>query len=443
MQQSRCETSFKVFPSNLKGSIEIPSSKSQTMRAIIFAALAKGKSTIYNYLPSDDTICLIKAIEQMGAKVIVYTDKLEIFGTSSKINLKENSKIFANNSGIILRFLSALFALSEKEFIIYGDASTNKRILHPLINGLLQKGAKVQFLEKFNQAPLKIKGPVLENDNNICIDGSDSQPISALLIMSAFLKSETTIFVKNPSEKAFIDLTLSWFDRLKIKYERISYNVFKILGNSKFLGFEYFVPTDFSTIAFPIAAALVTDSKIILKNIKFDPFQKDSKIIEILQKANANISIIQNTLTIFPSYELKGFSIDVSNMIDALPILCVIGSKAKGETHLYNAKMAKFKESNRIDTIYNELLKLGVKIEKTENGLKIYESKLSNDKNVTLNSYNDHRIALSLIVAGLMLKDKSVTIKNTNCIKKTYFCFYDDFTKKLGAKIAQLQIDQF
>jgi 3-phosphoshikimate 1-carboxyvinyltransferase len=410
---------YIVNKSSLLGSLKIPSSKSQTMRAIIFASLATGKSTIYNYLDSPDTIAAIDAIKAYGARATIFKDKLEIIGTSGKVNInKEN--IYVNNSGILLRFITAILSLGKKRVKIFGDDSVNNRDMSPLMDALSQLNAKISSNK--NKAPIFIQGPI-EPSNIKNISGIDSQPISALLIATSFLEKSTEIFVKNPGEKPWIDLTMSWLSKLNIKYVTKDHSYYKIFGNSSYNGFEYTVPSDLSTIAFPIASALITNSTLTIDNIDFDDKQGDGKLIDALIKMGANIEIKKNQIIVHKNSNLQGMTIDINDYIDCITILAVIGCFANGKTQIINAHVARKKECDRISCICRELKKMNANIEETANGLIIYKSSLTGNN---LNSYSDHRMALSLIIAALNANGES-TIDNIDCIKKTYPTFLEDF----------------
>jgi len=335
-----------------------------------------------------------------------------------KCYLTSKSKIIdSENSGIVFRFISALIALLDTPISITGDLSIKKnRVISPLIKGLKQLKVSIN-----KTVPLTIKGPMIPN--KIYISGKDSQPISALLIATSFSKGkETEIFVKNSGEKPWIDLTLSWFNFLNIKYEKKEYFYYKTFSNTKINGFEKIIESDFSSIYYPIIYALINNLNATI-NIDFSSLGGDKKLISILQEMNANIDIKKDKILIRKGSKLKNKKIDVNDFIDALPILSVLGCFIDGETILYNAAIAKKKESNRINAMYTELKKMGANIKKKKDGLIIKKSFL---KGAHLYSHKDHRITMSLIIAALSAKKDSF-IENTSSIKKSYPHFLKDF----------------
>jgi 3-phosphoshikimate 1-carboxyvinyltransferase len=419
---------YHLNPSTLSGSVRIPPSKSHTLRAILFASLAEGESHIHGYLPSPDTQAMIKACQQLGAYIEPSPTTLNIKGTAGKPNLP-NDVIDAGNSGQVLRFIAAIAGLINGHVVITGDASIRfNRPISPLMKGLSDLGATCISTKGDDHAPVIIKGPTTPGTAHL--DGADSQPVSALLIASAFMEGTTTIKVNNAGEKPWIDLTLAWLDRLAIDYEHDNYTHYKIHGGNTIQAFEYTVPGDFSAMAYPLAAALITQSNITIGNIDMTDAQGDKKIIQTLQNMGAHIITHENQLDITPSNPLQGATIDVNDFIDALPILAVIACYTQKTTTLYNAAIARKKESDRLATITQELRKMGANITEKSDTLIITPAPLHGAK---LAAHNDHRIAMSLAVAALGAQGPS-TIDGCQCIAKSYPNFCEDMNA-LGANI--------
>jgi 3-phosphoshikimate 1-carboxyvinyltransferase len=382
--------------------------------------MAEGRSQIFNYLHSPDTDAMIKAMRQFGAR-IEKDSVLQIEGVAGQLKPLPRT-IECGNSGQVLRFVGALAALCASETIFTGDESIqSRRPVGPLIGALKQLGAEAA-------APLKVRGPL--KGGSAALDGQDSQPISALLIASAFAPHQIEIEVTNPGETPWIDLTLDWFKWLNIPFMNRGHSWYRMEGNATIKSFRYIVPGDFSTAAFPIAAALLTHSELTLQNIDMNDIQGDKAIIPILQEMGAVFEIEGKTLTVKKSPRLNGMRIDVNRLIDALPILAVIGCFAEGRTELFNGKIARLKESDRIHAIATELKKMGAQIEETEEGLIIESAPLHGAE---LMSYRDHRIALSLSVAAMAAKGESV-IHGMEAADKTYPGFVREF-QSIGAQI--------
>jgi 3-phosphoshikimate 1-carboxyvinyltransferase len=422
--------SFEVYPSILRGTVIIPSSKSHTLRAIYFAALAQGTSRIEQYLLSPDTMAMIEAVRLLGVQVKIDETSLEICGCGGKPQPPKDV-IQCGNSGQVLRFIGALAGLMPHPTLLTGDASIReKRPVKPLLEGLTQLGAMAVSSLDNGYAPLLIKGPLTRTTARI--DGEDSQPVSGLLMAGAFAPHPIELHVNNPGEKPWIDLTLHWFKKLGIPFHCSDYTYYRMEGNAVVKNFTYQVPGDFSSAAFPIAAAILTNSELTLQNIDMDDCQGDKAIIPLLEKMGVRfvIDASRHTLTVKAGSKLKGMRIDINDFVDALPILAVIGCFAEGQTEIVNAAIARHKESDRIHSIAKELKKMGANIEEKPDGLVIQGSTL---KGAELNTYHDHRMAMALTIAAFAAKTASKII-DVKCIAKTYPSFYEDF-KALGANI--------
>ncbi len=423
---------YRIRKSTLSGFVDIPPSKSHTLRALLFGMMGKGKTIVRRYLQSPDSIAMVEAIKNFGAKVDMFPDSVEITGLSGQLRAAEDV-IYAGNSGQVLRFMGALAAMLPTYTIVTGDYSIrHQRPIKPLLDGLQSLGvfAKSTRLDGF--APMIIKGPLRGGKTKM--DGQDSQPVSGILIASSFADRPTDVYVQNPGEKAWIELTLSWLNRLGFSCEHREYTHYYVPGGMSFSGFDYTVPGDFSSLAFLLGAALITDSELTLGNVDILDSQGDKKIIDILVEMGAHITIDQSKkqINIRKGSQLKGTCIDINDCIDALTILAVIGCYAEGKTEIRNGATARHKECDRIHSITKELKKMGADIQEKEDGLLIYPSSL---KGSNLATYDDHRMAMSLSVAALGAKGETI-VANTACVSKTYPNFATDF-RKLGANLKE------
>jgi len=373
---------------------------------------------------------MIEACRRLGSTISVHESHLAITGAGGCINTIDDV-IDAGNSGIVLRFVSALMALSRNYGVITGDMSIrHQRDMQPLLLALQQLGTHAISTKNDGYAPIIIRGPLKAGIARL--KGNDSQHVSALLIAASCVKGTTEIYVDEPGEKPWIALTLCWLKKMGIEYENNEYRHLKVHGKGTFPGFDYTVPGDFSSAAFPIAGALITGSEITLNNIDMDDPQGDKQLILTLQEMGANIHINANakTLEIKSGASLHGRRLDINDYIDALPILAVIACFCKGETHITNAAIARGKESNRIQAIASELTKMGARIQELPDGLIVQESKL---QGASLHSHNDHRIAMALMCAALGATGTTY-IDNTECVAKAYPDIAADF-KRMGAAV--------
>lgn len=424
---------YQVKASQLQGNIVIPPSKSHTLRAILFATLADGQSVIRNYLPSPDTQAMIHACRLLGAEISVQPERLAINGVAGKPKTPAEV-VDAGNSGQVLRFIGAVAALTPGYTVITGDHSIrHNRPVRPLLDGLSGLGVFAISTRGDAHAPIIIRGPL--SGGVTTLNGEDSQPVSGLLIAAAFAASPTTIHVVNPGEKPWVDLTLAWFQRLDISYQQFAHSRYVIAGNARYAGFDYTVPGDFSSCAFPLVGALITGSEITLQHLDMHDPQGDKAVIFALQAMGADLIIQteQRRLHIKKSAALTGQQIDVNPFIDAVTILAVAACAAQGKTVLTGAAIARTKESDRLMAITQELRKMGANITEQEDGLTIYPAPLCG---ATVSSHNDHRVAMSLAIAALGASGETI-IENVACVDKSYPQFAQTL-QQLGAAIEVL-----
>ena len=341
-----------VQQSQLSGTLALPASKSHTMRALLFATLADGTSVINNPLLSPDTDAMIIACQQLGATITHTKNQLTAIGTSGSLKTP-SSAIDAGNSGQVLRFIACLAGLQPGRMDITGDHSIcHSRPVKPLLSALKQLGLTAQSIHNNDHPPLSIEGPYTNSYAEL--DGSDSQPVSGLFMAAAFRDEVTThLTVSNPGETPWVLLTIDWLQRLGFTIEQSDFQQYIISGKKTIPAFNYTVPSDLSAMAFPLVAALITQSTLTLKNIDLNDPQGDKAILDIVQRMGAQITIDtkQKTVTAHPSPSLRGITVDINHCIDTLPILSVLACFAKGTSRISGAAVARFKESNVSVTI--------------------------------------------------------------------------------------------
>jgi 3-phosphoshikimate 1-carboxyvinyltransferase len=421
---------YVIRRSYLQGEVAVPSSKSHSIRAVLFAAIANGTSTIDNLLESPDVDAAIQAAQLFGATVVREGTRCLITGVNGQMQVPANV-IDAGNSGLVLRFAGAFAALINGYTVITGDASVrSQRLVQPLIDGLRGLGALAESTRNNGLAPLIVRGPMHPGVTHL--SGEDSQPVSALLAAAAWLKGRSEIRVESPGELPWVNLTLSWLERLGVHCEHRNFNQYVVEGGHGWAGFQMAIPGDLSTAAFPIAAALITQSELTVANVDLQDVQGDKKIVDVLRQMGARIEVDERakTLRVMPSRALQGVAVDLNDFIDALPVLAVVGCFASGETRLFNATMARYKECDRVAGIARELRRMGAQIIETPDGLIIHAGHLHGAE---VGCYGDHRMAMALAVAGLNSSGATV-IRDIDCVNKTYRWFAEHL-QHVGAHI--------
>jgi 3-phosphoshikimate 1-carboxyvinyltransferase len=413
-----------IKPSQFAGEVFIPPSKSETMRALVFAAMGKGPSTIENILLSPDTYSMIDGLRSFGIKIDQEGSTAVVEGTGGCLKAPSHV-IDVGNSGLALRFLMAFAAMIEDEVQITGDDSIKKRRpVKPLLDVYKQKGMKVYSFDETDNEIISIKGKI--SAGSMVIEGSDSQPVSSLLFSTAFLEGPSEIFVIKAGERPFVDMTLHWLNEMGAGIYREEYRLFEMEGDLKYDGFNMKVGGDFSTALFPIAAAIVTEGKVKVHGLDQKSLQGDKEALEIFRSMGASIAFDEDGMLVVECRgKLRGIEVDINHIIDTLPILAVLACFATSKTVIKGAEIARYKECNRITVMASLLQMMGGKIEERNDGLVIYPSSLIG---TTLDAPKDHRVALSLMVAAAGAIDKSI-IYGTESLVKTYPTAVYDFIK--------------
>lgn len=411
---------FTIGPSsNLAGMVAIPPNKSHSFRALIMAGLAEGTSTIVHPAESNDWMLATEAFEMFGAGIRPHARNVwEVAGTGGRLQTPDDV-IACGNSGIFMRFITALASYCEGYVLLTGDHSLRHiRPIRPVVDGLNQLGAWAVCSRGGDFAPVVVRGPL--KGGRAEIEGRDSQPVSALLFAAAKAETPTELIVRNPGEKPWIDVTLHWLDRVGAAYTNEDFVRYEIAGRSSWKGFEYTVPLDWSAALYPLLAALVTEgSELRIAGMDPDDPQGDKEVVDVLREMGGDIEIDGDTV-IARSSSLRGTDIDCNNFIDQLPLLAVAGSLAAGETRIVNAGICREKECDRIAISAEILGSMGADITQTNDGLVIRGSRL---RGAAFDSFHDHRMVMAMSVAA-MAAEGTTTIRNCECVKKTFprFC---------------------
>lgn len=413
-----------IEPGVISGEVYIPPSKSETMRAIIFAAMATGTSYIENILLSPDTFAMLKGVEAFGAKVHLEGNFLEIEGVhGNPICPKE--VVDVGNSGLALRFLLSLASLVDGEVLFTGDESIKtRRPVKPLLDVYQKAGMKTKTFSEHKDGYLSVSGKL--KAGSMMIEGEDSQPVSSLLFSAAFLDAPSEIYVIKAGEKPFMDLTMHWLSFVGASVHHDDYQVFEVEGRVSYPGFSFKVGGDFSTALFPLAGAIVTGGEMVVHGLDQNSKQGDRKALDIFKDMGAEIFFRKDgALVGRRNKELCGIDVDVNHCIDIVPILSVVATFAKTRTLIKGAEIARLKECNRISVMVEQLTLMGAKVEERIDGMVVYPSSLVG---AHLCGERDHRIVMALMVAAAGAHGKSM-LDGPEVLVKTYPTGMYDFIR--------------
>jgi 3-phosphoshikimate 1-carboxyvinyltransferase len=415
----------KVDKSTLTGTISCPPNKSYSHRAIFLAALSNGKSTLRNVLLSRDTLATVNACKVFGAKIEINGSTV-VVESNGKIT-PQDLEIDASNSGTTIRIATAISSLSDKMITLTGDSSLKKRPMQPLLDALKQLG--VQCTSTDGKPPVTVKGGA---DGGIThIPGSiSSQFISALLISGPKMMNGITLEIDGDLvSKPYLDSTIATMKKFGVTVNAISpykkYNV----PNQEYKATEFVVPSDFSSMALLLSAAVLLGENMSINASLGDLPQGDREILSYLEKLGVKINIGEK-ITIDSPKLLNGGRFDLSNNPDLLPPMAILALKTSKPIEIYNVKHARFKETDRIAILAKELAKIGIGITEKEDGLILESPKVL--KSAELESSEDHRLFMAFSIAGMFVGNCTVT--DPDSVDVSYPTFVEDM-RKIGAKI--------
>lgn len=402
--------------------IEVPGDKSISHRAIIISSLANGVSEIENLLGGEDCLRTLDIFRKLGIKIEKKGKKTFVYGNGI-FGLKEADDILdVGNSGTTIRLLCGLLSGQNFYSVLTGDESVKMRPMDRVVNPLTKMGAQILGRVNNSYAPLAILGKKL-HPISYSMPTASAQVKSAILLAGLLADGETEVIEKVHSRN-HTELMLEYFGA-KIKTDGLK---IKITGNFPLQASKIKIPGDISSAAFFIVgASILKGSDIMIKDVGVNWTRR--AIIDVLKTMGADIQIIENktkygceeTADIrVKSSPLSGVTIEgdiIPRVIDEIPILAVAGLFAEGETIIRDAGELRIKETDRIKALCIELRKAGAEIDELPDGMIIRGNR--NIVGTTFESYNDHRIAMSLAIMGLRAKGKTV-IKNTSCIKTSF-----------------------
>ena len=426
---------LKIYPSNLKGEVKIPPSKSMAHRAIICAALSDGLCIIENIDYSDDIIATIDAMNSLGAKIVKHKDYIEVIGAYGSDEKPQETRIIdCNESGSTLRFLVPISLLFKGSSKFIGRGNLGKRPLTTYYNIFERQGIEYSYEE--GNLNLVINGEL--NPGTFEVEGNvSSQFITGLLFTLPLLKEDSKIIITTEMEsKGYIDLTLRAMNDFGVEIINNNYREFIIKGNQKYNARNYRVEGDYSQAAFFLCADSLGND-VLCKDLDLNSLQGDKEVIDILERMNVVFNANDIGVKGTTNGELASTVIDGSQCPDIIPVLTLVAALTKGTTEIINAGRLRIKECDRLAAVTSELNKLGAKIIEKEDGLVVTGvEKLQGGVEVW--SHKDHRIAMTLAIASTRCEEP-IVIKDYECIAKSYPKFFEDF-KALGGNVHEWNV---
>ena len=409
-----------IIPSvKLSGKIIIPSSKSQTIRALLISVFSRGVSYIKHPLISDDTESCINAVKAMGADVsILENGDITVDATYAFSDMDELS-IDAGNSGTTEYLSLPMLSSLGIQVNIDGDEMLRKRPLKPLLDALESLGAETESTEGF--PPASIRGPL---DGGECtIECKTSQYLSGLLLGAPLAIGDCHIKCSVLFEKPYVKMTLKWLDDQGIKY-RISDDLEEVWvkGGQSYKPLDTYIEGDFSSASFFFVAAAIHGTEVTVEGLDKNSTQGDKEILNILEKMGCSIKWNGMAVTVKGPEKLKGGVFDLNAIPDTLPALSVAAAFAEGDTILGNVEQARIKETDRIKVMRENLNELGVEAEERRDALVVHGN--GSVKGGKAKGYGDHRVIMALAILGTKTEEET-EIDDVSAASVTFPTFFD------------------
>lgn len=422
------KNTFSQIPNGLNGSIQVPGDKSVSHRSIMFGAIADGITEVENFLLGEDCLSTISCFRKLGVDIEQDGSKVKIQGVGAQ-GLKTPSEILdVGNSGTTIRLMLGLLSALNVDAKLVGDNSIAKRPMKRVVDPLRQMGANITGKEDGNYTPLQVKGAKLTGISYTSKVAS-AQVKSAILLAGLHAEGETSVTEPDIS-RDHTERMLKYFGGHIVREGK----TVRVQGGQHLIGKQIYVPSDISSAAFwMVAGMIVPNSKIILTNVGMNPTRDG--IMDVIKNMGGNLTIsnlqhedFEPTATVeISTSELCATEIGgamIPRLIDEIPVLALLATQAQGTTVIKDAKELKVKETNRIDTVVNELTKMGANIEATEDGMRIIGPTPLHGAEVS--SHGDHRIGMMLIVASMIAKGIT-KIADVEAVAVSYPTFVQDY----------------
>jgi 3-phosphoshikimate 1-carboxyvinyltransferase len=424
----------------IRGSIRPPGSKSITNRALVCAALADGASTLTGALVSEDTRVMIDGLGQLGIEVEAGGDSghdpqassadgtrsvpatLIVHGAGGEIPALE-ADLFCANSGTTVRFLAALATLGHGSFRLDGVERMRRRPIDDLLTALNQLGTRALSENEDGCPPVIVHANGMSGGTAKIRGDISSQFLSGLLMAAPAAKSTVELVIDGPLvSRPYVRMTLAVMRAFGVEVEATeSLDRFSI-EPQQYQPTQFAIEPDASAASYFWAAAAVTGGEVTVQGLSRDSLQGDVAFVDCLEQMGCEVRRHAASISVI-GRELRGIDVDMNAISDTVQTLAVVALFAEGPTTIRNVAHIRHKETDRIAAVATELRKLGANVTERENGLTIEPSQLRGAK---IDTYNDHRMAMSFALAGLRIP--GVRINNPKCVEKTYPEFFSDFS---------------
>ena len=413
----------------LRGTVAIPGSKSHTIRAMAIATLAAGESRIEQPLESADALAAFRGYTALGARAERAPGVWRVMGTGGALTAPDNVIDVANSGTTMRMALGSAGLLTEGAAVLTGDGQVRKRPCGPLLQSLNDLGAEARSTRENGCPPVVVRGRLRGGETEI--EAMTSQYVSSLLINAPLAEHDTVMRVPVLHEKPYVGITLDWLARQGVRVECAEdYSWFRIPGGQAYEPVRRRIPGDFSSATFFLTAGALGENDVLCAGLDMEDTQGDKAVVDYLRQMGALVEATEAGVRVRPG-AFSGAEVDLNATPDALPMMAVAACFAGGETRLVNVPQARYKETDRIAVMREELSKLGATVTELADGLVVQESALRAGE---VDGHEDHRVVMSLAIAATCIPGKTV-IHGYEAVNITYPGFAEAL-ESLGAKVA-------
>ncbi len=428
---------LKFTPGAVSGAVTAPPSKSYSHRALILASLADGESTLTNFLVADDTRYTLDVLDVLGVSHRLDGNTLRVTGSDGRFQTPPGQhRVYVGNSGSTVRMAGPLAALTQGSLVFDGESALHRRPVSDLLQALKVLGIEARSLNRDGNPPIEIQGGLLRGGSVVVGGQISSQHISGLLMVSPYAQRNVHIKVRGGLlSKPYVDITIDAMRAFGGEVGNYNYEQFVVTAGQTYRAREYNVEGDYSSAAFCFALGAIGGQPVTVRGLNPESRQGDRYFLEILKRMGADVRASNDTVTVSRRQPLKGITLDMGNYPDIVQPLAVVAACARGETRINNIGHLIYKETDRINNTSAELLKMGVKLEATEDTLTITGGK---PLGAEVDSHRDHRMAMSLAVLALFAEGSTV-ISGVEAVSKSYHGFLAVLlAKRTGLKMIEV-----
>lgn len=404
--------------------VSVPGSKSITNRALMLAAMSDGICTLNGVLFSADSRAFLDCLMNLGFEVDIDEEKCKVAIKGENGNIpNKKATINVQSAGTAARFMTVFLAVAGGDYVLKSSEQMKKRPMKELLDSLIEKGVEIKYLENEGHFPFEIHSQGIDN-TEMSIDTTTSSQYASALLMASVINGMKINLTGSRVNGAYIKITLKMMEQFGIKYDR-SENTYFVESQTYHCP-VYDIEPDMSAACYFYAMALILRTKSVVRGIHKDSMQGDIKFLCALEKMGCKVAETDAGMEVDASEitTYNGIEIDMSDFSDQALTMAVVAAFAQSETRIKNIGHIRGQESDRVQVIVTELNRLGCEASIVEeNGTTDVVIKPGKLHGAEIETYDDHRVAMSFAMAGLVVD--GVIIKNPMCCRKTFENYFD------------------